>query len=196
MSKKKKEVKPETIHAHNASLSKSSYVVLALLVPSMVFVATLATYFKNNYQNSVNTVSKSEVQAVNNERQKERVLVSIGDGVEVWAEIAEGELDRARGLSGRASLGEKEGMLFVFDAPAQPPFWMKGMLIDLDIIWISEGEVVQINENVPAEPGVALSDLRRYIPNDPVNFVLEVNAGFSERFGVDVGDKVEISTAP
>ena len=40
---------------------------------------------------------------------------------------------RAQGLSGRPSLSENEGVLFVFDKPDKYSFWMKNMNFPLDI---------------------------------------------------------------
>jgi hypothetical protein len=83
-------------------------------------------------------------------------------------------------------------MLFLYNIKRPAVFWMKGMRFPLDIIWIADGKVVQIDKQAPHEPGVADPDLKRYISNEPVDAVLEVNAGFAEKNGIKVGDPVVI----
>ena len=65
------------------------------------------------------------------------------------------------------------------------------MLIPLDIIWIGNGKIVKIDENVPAPvAGTSDSKLLNYSPGSPIDYVLEVNAGFSDKNNFKVGDLV------
>lgn len=118
----------------------------------------------------------------------ERGIVKIGS-ITVEVEVADTALARERGLGGREILEENTGMLFVFREKDYHPFWMKEMNFPIDIIWISDDRVVDIAHNVPT---TASEFLKIYKPKELVNFVLEVNAGFSEKHGVKVGDRVEI----
>ncbi|KKT32634.1 MAG: hypothetical protein UW20_C0011G0004 [Candidatus Woesebacteria bacterium GW2011_GWB1_44_11] len=110
-------------------------------------------------------------------------------------QIADTAEKRVAGLSGVTSLKENEGMLFVFDAKGVTPlFWMKGMLIPLDLIWIGDGKIVKIDKNIPIPPpGTPDVNLQTYSPGAPVDYVLEVNAGFSDRNSVNVEDDVDLS---
>lgn len=99
-----------------------------------------------------------------------------------------------QGLSGRKSLKENEGMLFVFDHMDKYSFWMKNMNFPIDIIWIGSastqgGEdlhVVYIKKNTLPE-----SYPETFTPNVDAKYVLEVNASFSEKNNLKVGDRVE-----
>lgn len=123
----------------------------------------------------------------------QKPAVLIGD-TKIFIEIAETSEDKARGLSGRKRLGEHEGMLFVFDNDTLPTFWMKDMLIPLDIIWINDGKIVDIHENVlEPEEGTSDAQLPLYRPETAVDYVLEVNAGFVQKRGIEVGDVVDFS---
>ena len=113
---------------------------------------------------------------------------------EFRVEVADTPLLRERGLSGRRYLEEREGMLYIPDGADAGPFWMKEMLFSLDFIWIDgECRVVDINPyaRVP-EAGTPDDRLRRYYPYPSATYTLEVNAGEAERFGIEVGDKVEL----
>lgn len=108
-------------------------------------------------------------------------------------EIADTPTEREKGLGGVTNLEENNGMLFTSEQKdTLPIFWMKGMLIPLDIIWINDGKVVKIDKNIPnPDPNTPESELKRYSPASPVDYVLEVNAGFSDKFGLKVGDTAE-----
>lgn len=107
-----------------------------------------------------------------------------------FVEIAKTDVERGRGLSGRSSLPENAGMLFVFDAPGLYGFWMYGMHFSIDIIWISEeGRVVYIVEKAPPCQPDATCEVFR--PQEEAKYVLEVNAGVCEKLGLKVGDLVE-----
>jgi hypothetical protein len=83
-------------------------------------------------------------------------------------------------------------MLFVFPEPGLLTFWMKDMLISIDIIWISaEGQVVDVQTAQP-EPGVPDPQLKRYNPNGEAKYVLEVRAGLAAEQGVQIGDEARI----
>jgi uncharacterized membrane protein (UPF0127 family) len=119
-------------------------------------------------------------------------LVRIG-ALAVQAEVpATGSDAFYRGLGGRESLPDDRGMLFVFPEPGRHEFWMKDMLIPIDLIWISAaGRVVDIQTAQP-EPGVADPQLKRYNPVGEATYVLEVRAGLAAGKGVKVGDEAQI----
>ncbi|MBU1999321.1 MAG: DUF192 domain-containing protein, partial [Candidatus Omnitrophica bacterium] len=71
-------------------------------------------------------------------------------GVCVQVEVVDSPEDRSRGLMFRDKLGEKEGMLFIFDERGRHNFWMKNMQFPIDIIWINQDKViVDIRKNIP-----------------------------------------------
>ncbi len=108
-------------------------------------------------------------------------------------ELADSPDKRIRGLSGRASLDARTGMLFIFEKPERFRFWMREMEIPLDIVWIgSNCEVVDVSEDVPfPAPETPLDELPRYSPESRAKFVLEINAGEAADLGLGIGDKVE-----
>lgn len=118
-----------------------------------------------------------------------RVAITVG-GATFQAEIASTAAARARGLSGRDGLGEGEGMLFLFGAPGAYGFWMKDMKFSIDIVWIKDDRVVGFAERVEPEPGKTIFTLTAYAPPEPVNRVLELNAGEVKKFNIRIGDLV------
>jgi uncharacterized membrane protein (UPF0127 family) len=78
-------------------------------------------------------------------------------------------------------------MLFPYPIKSLATYWMKGMSFPIDIIWIADDKVAQITENVQHEPGVSDQNLKLYPSHQPVNYVLEVNAGFVQKNGITIG---------
>ena len=105
-------------------------------------------------------------------------------------EVATSAVERARGLSGRESLGDGEGMYFIFDKAGDYGFWMKDMKFPIDIIWISGGKVVGIAPNAEPEPEKPVWNLKIYYPPEPVDRVLEINSGVVDKDKIKIGDSV------
>lgn len=121
---------------------------------------------------------------------KGKVLIK---GQEFSVEIADTPLKRSRGLSGRENLAENEGMLFLFSRAGYQGFWMKGMMIPIDIIWIKDDRVVGFEKNAQPEPGVKQRQLKKYLPPEAVDKALEVSAGTVERLDIQVGETATVS---
>ena len=127
-------------------------------------------------------------------KREDKKVVVLGNK-KVYVELADTPQKRQLGLSGRKKLGKDEGMLFIFDGKdSQPSFWMEGMQFAIDIIWINDEEVSQVHLDVlPPKPETASSELSLYKPYNPIDYVLEVNAGFVEKHGIAVGTSVDLS---
>ncbi|MFH1436129.1 MAG: DUF192 domain-containing protein [Pseudomonadota bacterium] len=119
---------------------------------------------------------------------KEPAVTILKDGesqVRVKVQVARTPEERATGLMYRDKLEKGTGMLFIFEEPSVQSFWMKNTLIPLDMIFISHSlEIMGIVEN--AHP--LTLDPRRV--EEKSQYVLEVNGGFSSKYGISKGMKV------
>jgi len=91
-----------------------------------------------------------------------------------------------QGLMYRKSMDENRGMLFLMPEMGPQSFWMKNTHIPLDIIFINHNkQIVTIHKNTMplSEKGLPSSQNAKY--------VLEVNGGYSDKFGVKKGDFVQ-----
>jgi hypothetical protein len=108
-------------------------------------------------------------------------------------EIASTPETRTRGLQFRTEMARDHGMLFVFSENRPHAFWMKDTLIPLDMIWMDYGHrVVHIERNVPpchSDPCPV------YRPDQDATYVLELNAGQADRWGLKRGSRVEFYIA-
>ena len=110
-------------------------------------------------------------------------------GDRVLVEIAQTPGEQSLGLGERNSLAWGHGMLFLYDKPGFPRFWMKGMRFDIDIVWILGDRIVEISHRVPHVPGENGPTL---VPRSLTDRVLEVPAGFAQSHRWHKGQRVEI----
>ncbi len=100
-------------------------------------------------------------------------------------EIADSNAERERGLMFRDSIGAAQGMLFVYDTPGSPSYWMKNTLIPLDMLFITpEGQVQYVKDS--AQPG----DLNPVNGGDGVIAVFEIRGGMAKLLGIGPGDEL------
>jgi len=127
--------------------------------------------------------------------QIEKKQISLGE-TKILVEVADTSDKREKGLSGRNFLPENEGLLFIFDEmDVRVPFWMKEMKFPIDIIWINDGVVSEIQENLPPpNPNTTQKKLKLYLPQGFFDQVLEVNAGFVAKNKIKVGESVDLSS--
>lgn len=106
--------------------------------------------------------------------------IEIGDK-EYNVEVARTEEEKIKGLQEKESLGENEGMLFIYDEPQELAFWMRDTAIPLDIVFIDEdGEVISVQQGQPYDETL--------LEEDGVMYVLEVN----QNSGIQPGDELDI----
>jgi uncharacterized protein len=104
----------------------------------------------------------------------------------IWTvEIADTDQARVNGLSNRATLEPKHGLLFIFEDINPKYFWMKDMLMPIDMIFFNENwEIVLIESRV--EP----KTFPKIFGNTVMSkYVLEINAGEADSFDLKLGDK-------
>ena len=110
------------------------------------------------------------------------------DGTTLAVEVVRTPAEQRQGLSGRPTLPEGKGMLFIFDHPDRYAFWMPDMHFAIDIIWIgSDGHIVDIASNVSPE-----SYPKTFTPNKAAQYALEVPAGSASRHGWHIGDAAAV----
>lgn len=101
-------------------------------------------------------------------------------------EIAETEDKRHLGLMYRENMQEDQGMLFIFPAEDLESFYMKNTIIPLDIIFVNaKKQIVKIHKNTEPFSEKSLPSLK------PAIYVVEVNAGFTDKYKIKEGDLIE-----
>ena len=115
-------------------------------------------------------------------------IASGGESVEVEVEVADDTDEMTRGLMGRTALAEDAGMLFVYPNERELSFWMRDTLIPLSIAFMDgEGRIVDIQDMMALD-----DEPPHYTSAEPARYALEVNEGFFDERGVEVGDRAKL----
>ena len=106
------------------------------------------------------------------------------DSHKITAKVAATNQTRGYGLMYRASLPPDTGMLFVFDNPGQPCFWMKNTPLPLSIAFIDQhGVIVNLAD---MQPHSTIS----HCPQAPVLYALEMEQGWFASKNIKPGARV------
>lgn len=172
------------------------------------FIVSLSNFTKNktlnlSFSQKLFNTSSAKVEETWILRGDELLLTD--GGHEIFVELAKNEEERSQGLSGKDKLkvynhGEvlvTEGMLFAFEKEQVLSFWMKDMNFDLDMIWLDENyKIMKITRNVKASSYHEEDpNSRETFTNDIdtlAKYVLEINAGLSDKLDINVGDKLRM----
>jgi uncharacterized membrane protein (UPF0127 family) len=104
----------------------------------------------------------------------------------VEVRVADGFVKRYVGLSATDELDAGEGMLFVHGDAAQRAYVMREMAFPIDIVFVApNGTVTTVHEAAPESPPYT-----RY--RGTGRYVLEVPRGWSERHGIEPGDRIVV----
>lgn len=113
------------------------------------------------------------------------ILKSDSTKVSLDIEIADTDYDIQTGLMYRNSMGNNQGMLFVFNDYKERHFYMKNTRIPLDLIFINDTyKIVSFQKNAKPFNESSLPS------NAPAKYVLEVNANLVDKWGLAVGDSI------
>lgn len=104
--------------------------------------------------------------------------------------VADTLAKQALGLAGVGSLKPTEGMYFPFPEKKTATFWMKGMRMSIDLLWIKDNAVIGIEHNLPIPS--TTGTLPTWSSPESVDAVLEVAAGTAETLKLHSGDTVRI----
>jgi uncharacterized membrane protein (UPF0127 family) len=113
------------------------------------------------------------------------ITLKVGKAPRIVAEVARRPGEVAMGLMFRKSLGDNEGMLFIFERERRASFWMANTLIPLTIAYLDrEGTILELHDMKPLDITPVVSQ------SDRVAFALEMNRGWFKLNGVKVGEKI------
>jgi uncharacterized protein len=127
---------------------------------------------------------------INYREARELDTVRVGDAT-FEVDVADSPFRRMKGLSGLTTLPENEGLLMIFKEKDTPTIWPKNLKFPIDIIWIDDSTVVGVEKNAMAESNLVLDGIKLYIPNQPINKVLQINAGLADKLNIGPGRWVD-----
>jgi uncharacterized membrane protein (UPF0127 family) len=190
MPKKTKPVsrKNKKIIRKKTNFGRLFLIIIVVLIVLAFLVFSIYTPKRNNL--SENKSSTYSISGPSFRKDGRLSITPANNSGQNWLdiEIADNDDERMQGLMYRQSLQENAGMLFIFTNEEPRSFWMKNTFISLDIIYInSKKEIVSIQKYTQPKSTYP-------IPSEkPAMYVLEVNAGFTDKNKINPGDKIDFS---
>ncbi|NOX66756.1 MAG: DUF192 domain-containing protein [Chlorobi bacterium] len=164
--------------------SKVFQIIGIILIIGILLYLAFANLFKQSNNEKTAVKSNTTIDFVKN---GELTFLTSTDKYisKIDIEIAEDDNSRTQGLMYREKMKQNQGMLFIFPYETMQSFWMKNTIIPLDIIFVNgNNEIVTIRKNtVPFDTG-------HYASTKPAQFVIEVDAGYTDSLGIKIGDKI------
>jgi uncharacterized protein len=104
---------------------------------------------------------------------------------QIDAQVALTPEQRQIGLMFRKNMPQHEGMIFVFEQPAEQCFWMKNTLLPLTAAFVADdGTIVNLADMKPQSTDSHCSA-------GPVRYVLEMNKDWFSKKGIKAGTKLQ-----
>ena len=99
--------------------------------------------------------------------------------------VAQNSAQRTQGLMHIESLGEYEGMIFLYGRPTTISMWMRNTLIPLDMLFVNADSRI---DSIHANATPLSEDI---IESGPAAVaVIELNGGAARRFNIEPGNEV------
>jgi uncharacterized membrane protein (UPF0127 family) len=149
------------------------YFYIGLLAGVVVSVAAFFFYKTESVPAAVNTVGEF-------------------GGVSLKLEYATTTAAQEKGLGGRTNIPDDYGMLFIFSKDDKYGFWMKDMIVPIDIFWLNDqGQVISMVQDAATSsyPNV-------FYPTAPALYVLETKAGFASEHSIATGTPFVLKNFP
>ena len=167
---------------------RKHFVTVALVLVALAAIALILPRFFSNESNRVQEIEITP-QDIDFTRDGELSIFKNDSLIQtIEVEFAKNDEERALGLMYRSSMDEHQGMWFIFPEEAPRSFYMRNTEIPLDIIYLDKDKkVVSIAKNARPYDETSLPSER------PAMYVLEINGGLADKWGIEKGDRVEIS---
>lgn len=111
--------------------------------------------------------------------------LQIGSGI-IKLKVANSLNEQRQGLSGRESLADNSGMLFVYNDSERRCFWMKNMRFPIDIVWLdADKRIVHIYENLSPN-----TYPESFCSDELARYVIELNSGMVKKLDLSIGQQL------
>lgn len=166
---------------------RKHFVTVALVLVALAAIALILPRFFSNESNRVQEIEITP-QDIDFTRDGELSIFKNDSLIQtIEVEFAKNDEERALGLMYRSSMDEHQGMWFIFPEEAPRSFYMRNTEIPLDIIYLDKDKkVVSIAKNARPYDETSLPSEK------PAMYVLEINGGLSDKWGIEKGDRIEV----
>ncbi len=156
-------------------------------ITQITAISILCAILVFSYYLSIKSETNPGINPNNNLNLYKTTVVKINNKHLFQTYIADTPAKQQLGLMYQQELATDSAMLFTFANSTYQQFWMKNTLIPLDIIFVNDNKIVDIEHN--AKP-CRQDPCPTYNSEKPANQVLEINAGLSKKLNINIGQDV------
>ncbi|MES2518507.1 MAG: DUF192 domain-containing protein [Bacteroidota bacterium] len=167
-------------------MKKIVAIILVIILLLGGLISTGILNFSKKSEETVISNSTEEVKVEEPQFKKEGELTFTKNQEKLTIEIADNDQETTQGLMYRRTMPDSCGMLFIFPNTEPRNFWMKNTYLPLDILFLDESKkviTIQANRTPFSEEQIPSYENAKY--------VLEVNAGYCQRKGIEKGEVVK-----
>ncbi len=141
----------------------------------------------------INSICFSQEKSTLNKPHFEKLMIQVGKK-KVTVEVADTPEKSSFGLMHRRTLGENDGMLFIFQSEEPLSFWMKNTFVDLSIAFFDEKKSLVNFQDMKAATSEMQTQFETYKSSKPAQYALEMRLGWFKKNHIKVGDKLILFT--
>ena len=153
---------------------------------------TLITTLDRIVSTMVANVKPEQIAPRSQQRLKPSFKATFESGASVRLESAESDFQQSLGMMQREALPKRRGMMFPQSKAQKKSVYMFNCLAPLDILFINNGEIVDLSANTPICTGVDPDQCPRYESRRPFDNWIELRDGSIDRFGLFIGGQVDL----
>jgi uncharacterized membrane protein (UPF0127 family) len=153
---------------------------------------TLITSINRNVNTSVDDVKPNEISIQSQQRLKPSFKAVFESGKTVRLESAESDFQQSLGMMQRESLPRRRGMMFPQSKQQNKSIYMFNCLAPLDILFLNDGEIVDLSPNTPICTSADPDDCPLYESRQPFDNWIELRSGSINHFGLTIGSQIDL----
>ena len=153
---------------------------------------TLITTLDRLVSTSVAGVKPDQIALQSQQRLKPSYKAVFENGFTVRLESAESDFQQSLGMMQREALPRKRGMMFPQAKAQKKSVYMFNCLAPLDLLFLNEGEIVDLSENTPICASADPDECPLYVSSRPFDNWIELRSGSIDRLGLSIGSQVDL----
>ena len=153
---------------------------------------TLVTTINRMVNTNIADVRPDQISLQSQQRLKPTFKAVFESGESVRLESAESDFQQSLGMMQREALPKKRGMMFPQSKAKKKSVYMFNCLAPLDILFLNEGEIVDLSPVTPICVSADPDACPLYESRQPFDNWIELRSGSINRLGLTIGSQVDV----
>ena len=155
---------------------------------------TLIATLSGIINTTVSNIKPAQIALSSQQRLKPSFKAVFESGDTVRLESAESDFQQSLGMMQREALPRRRGMMFPQSKQQNKSIYMFNCLAPLDILFLNDGEIVDLSPNTPICTSADPDDCPLYESRQPFDNWIELRSGSINHFGLTIGSQIDLIT--